>query len=227
VSPAKSRAASKAATKKSAAKTVKPTKAGERGTRVARDSSVKKLTDPLAIRAVAHPVRIALLEALMREGPLTATEAGEIVDESPANCSFHFRTLAKYGFVEEVPGTVGRSRPWRRVAMGESLDLREQDEGFVAAQAFAEVSIERVYAKLRTFLATGHTEPPEWQVGFTNSSLLYLTPSELEDLGVKVREIVDTLYRERTADTSKRPPGSRAVQYAVFGFPLPPTSAGH
>jgi len=64
-------------------------------------------------------------------------------------------------------------------------------------------------------------------MGFTNGSLLYLTPAELEDLGKKVREIVDTLYRERTADISKRPPGSRAVQYAAFGFPLPPTDSGN
>jgi len=202
-------------------------KAAGRGTKVARDSGVKKLTDPMAIRAIAHPVRIALLEALTREGPLTATEAGEIIDESPANCSFHFRTLAKYGFVEEVPGSTGRARPWRRVSLGESLDVRELDDGYVAAQAFTELSVERVFARVRTFLSTSHTEPPEWQVGFANSSLLYLTPDELEDLGVKVREIVDTVYRERTADTSKRPPGSRAVQYAAFGFPLPPTSAGH
>jgi DNA-binding transcriptional ArsR family regulator len=203
-------------------------KPGRRPTRVARDPHVKKLTDPLAIRAVAHPVRLALLEALMREGPLTATEAAELVGESPANCSFHFRTLAKYGFVEEVPGSTGRSRPWRRVAMGESIDLREQGEGEggVAAHALAELSIERVYERLHTYLATGHTEPPEWQVGFTNSSLLYLTPDELEDLGEQVRAIVDAKYRERTADVSKRPPGSRAVQYAAFGFPLPPTSSG-
>jgi predicted ArsR family transcriptional regulator len=202
-------------------------KSSGRDTRVARDSGIKQLTDPKTIRALAHPVRIALLEALMREGPLTATEAAEIVDESPANCSFHFRTLAKYGFVEEAPGGSGRARPWRRVAMGESMDMREQGDGYVAAQAFAEMSVERVFERVRTFFATGWTEPTEWQVGFANSSLLYLTPAELEDLGAKVRELVDTYYRERTEDVSKRPPGSRAVQYAAFGFPLPPTDSGN
>jgi predicted transcriptional regulator len=198
-----------------------------RPTRVARESSIKHLTDPKAMRAVAHPVRIALLEALMREGPLTATEAGEIVDESPANCSFHFRTLAKYGFVEEVPGSTGRSRPWRRVAMGESLDITSRDAGAVEAQALAQMSVDRVYERLRTYFMTEHTEPPEWQVGFSTSSLLYLTPAELHELGVKVREIVDNYYHERTEDVSKRPPGSRAVQYAAFGFPLPPTESGN
>jgi DNA-binding transcriptional ArsR family regulator len=202
-------------------------KAAGRDTRVARDSEVKQLTDPKTIRALAHPVRIALLEALMREGPLTATEAAEIVDESPANCSFHFRTLAKYGFVEEVPGSTGRARPWRRVAMGESLDLGSDSPGLVEAHVLAQLSVDRVYDRLRSYAATEHLEPAEWQVGFANASLLYLTPAELKELSIKVREIVDAVYRERTADVAKRPPGSRAVQYAAFGFPLPPTASGN
>ena len=60
----------------------------------------RKLTDPRAMRAVAHPIRIALLEVLGSEGPLTATEAGELIGESPTTCSFHLRQLAKYGFIE-------------------------------------------------------------------------------------------------------------------------------
>ena len=67
----------------------------------------RRLTDPRAMRAVAHPVRIALLEVLGTEGPLTATQAGEHIGESPTTCSFHLRQLAKYGFIEEVEGVAG------------------------------------------------------------------------------------------------------------------------
>ena len=49
-------------------------------------------------------------------GPLTATEAGELIGETFTTCSFHFRQLAKYGVVEEAGGK-GRSQPvtacWR------------------------------------------------------------------------------------------------------------------
>ena len=72
------------------------------------------LTDPKAIRALAHPLRWGLLEALSHAGTLTATQASEMLGESPANCAFHLRTLAKYGFVEEAGGGRGRERPWRR-----------------------------------------------------------------------------------------------------------------
>ena len=75
----------------------------------------RQLTDPLAMRAMAHPVRLALMQALNDAGTLTATEAAERVGESPSNCSFHLRQLAKYGWVEEAPGGKGRQRPWRAV----------------------------------------------------------------------------------------------------------------
>src|ERR1700733_1448043 len=66
-----------------------------------------KVTDPRAMRALAHPVRIALIELLPHTGTLTATQASELLGESPANCAFHLRTLAKYGFVEEAGGGSG------------------------------------------------------------------------------------------------------------------------
>ena len=78
----------------------------------------RKLTDPRTMRAVAHPVRIALLEVLTAEGPLTATQAGELIGESPTTCSFHLRQLAKYGFIEEAGAGPGRQRPWRLIYTG-------------------------------------------------------------------------------------------------------------
>src|SRR6516164_10072494 len=79
--------------------------------------SVKRMTDPRALRALAHPLRLSLLGMLRTEGPLTATQAGELLGESSASCSFHLRQLAKYGLVEETGGGQGRERPWRATAM--------------------------------------------------------------------------------------------------------------
>jgi len=69
----------------------------------------RELTDPKVMRALTHPVRLALLEVLATEGPLTATEAGELIGESPTTCSFHFRQLKKYGFIEEAGTVLGAS----------------------------------------------------------------------------------------------------------------------
>ena len=56
---------------------------------------VRQLTDSQTLRALTHPVRIALIEALLLGGAMTATEVGERISESPTTCSFHLRQLGE------------------------------------------------------------------------------------------------------------------------------------
>src|SRR6266705_5383862 len=74
-----------------------------------------ELTDPRMMRALAHQGRIAIWTHLALHGPATATECAEIAGLSPSACSYHLRTLAKYGFVDEDQDSAadGRERPWR------------------------------------------------------------------------------------------------------------------
>ena len=69
--------------------------AGRRADGTGPEQDELNLTDPKAMRAMAHPVRMALLELLAVTPTLTATQASEALGESPANCAFHLRTLAK------------------------------------------------------------------------------------------------------------------------------------
>jgi DNA-binding transcriptional ArsR family regulator len=180
------------------------------------------------MRALAHPVRIALLEALAREGPLTATEAAELVDESPANCSFHLRTLAKYGFVEEAEGGKGRSRPWRRVSIGNNFTLDHDDpETTIAAKALEEVFLSRSFERLRRWSATGPGYPTEWRrAAFTSDILTYLTPEELDEVGRALWAVVQP-YRDRSIDKANRPDDAMPVSIAFFGHPVEPTPSGN
>src|ERR1051326_9388103 len=84
---------------------------GERGT----PGNPVELTDPKTRRALAHPARIAIWTHLGMRGSATATECAEIAGLSPSACSYHLRTLAKYGLAEEDPASAadGRERPWR------------------------------------------------------------------------------------------------------------------
>src|SRR5262249_4606376 len=97
---------------------------------------VPEITDPRLFRALSHPVRIALVEELTLHGPMTATEVGERIGESPTTCSFHLRQLAKYGFVEEAGGGKGRARPWRPTAIRHSFGNTPDEP---APQASADV----------------------------------------------------------------------------------------
>jgi DNA-binding transcriptional ArsR family regulator len=113
-------------------------------------TDVRDVSDPRAMRALAHPVRLALLDALGIHGPLTATEAGEAIGESPTTCSFHFRQLAKYGFVEEAGRGAGRRRPWRLAHVGlHFTDVHDDPATATAATALDGVIRERRIGRMR------------------------------------------------------------------------------
>src|SRR3954462_11008054 len=124
----------------------------------------RELTDPKAMRALAHPVRLALLEALTVHDQLTATEAGEIVGESPANASFHLRQLAKYRFVEEAPAGAGRRRPWKRVALGVRFnEVHEDPETAAAARELSRTMRHRYLERAAKGLEENLAQPDEWR----------------------------------------------------------------
>src|ERR1700691_1328473 len=96
-----------------------------------------RLSDPRALRAYAHPPRMALVALLRRDGPQTATQAAAAIGESVASCSFHLRQMAKYGLVELAGGGRGREKPWRATAMFTDVDPADVSDPAVAAAAQA------------------------------------------------------------------------------------------
>jgi DNA-binding transcriptional ArsR family regulator len=188
----------------------------------------RRLTDAKEMRALAHPMRVALLELLARDGPLTATEAGEALGESPANMSFHLRTLAKHGFVEEAPGGTGRQRPWQRVGLATSFELESDDTTTAAAAAaLADHVARRTYDRQQQWAATRSSFPPAWrEASFATTALTYLTPAELHALGEEVVALVHR-FQERITDPATRPADAGPVAISATGFPLPPTARGN
>jgi predicted transcriptional regulator len=192
-----------------------------------------KLTDPKAIRALAHPVRWALLEALGQAGTLTATQASEMLGESPANCAFHLRTLAKYGFVEEAGGGRGRERPWRESHDGMSLEISPDDPPAMhaAVQALNQVWMDRMLSRAQRSL----TSPDAWPkpLGDTLGVAVtreYVTAEEARELYTEIQQAFDRLFRaeDRAAkrrDPHLRPADAIPVEFMLLAYPvlnLPP-----
>ena len=185
------------------------------------------LNDPKAMRALAHPLRWALLEALGHAGTLTATQASEMLGESPANCAFHLRTLAKYGFVEEAGGGKGRERPWRRAFGRMSWNARQGDEQFrLAGQALNQVWLDRVLSRARRSLAA----TTSWPEGFEDdlggsTSMLYVTPDEARELyGELLKTVERTIGQEHRfaerRDPARRPPRAVPVEFVLLAYPV-------
>lgn len=188
---------------------------------------VSELTDPRAIRALAHPLRLALMEELAAAGPLTATEAGRVLGESPAGCSFHLRQLAKYGFVAEAGPGPGRNRPWRLadrvLALQPGTD--SAPEVAVGLSQLSLVMYERALARLRRWWATKGSYPPRWRrAEAAMQTIWWVTPEELEALESEISPLL-LRYRERHADPAKRPPGAAPVEFLAFAYPLRPATS--
>jgi hypothetical protein len=182
--------------------------------------TVTRLTDPRALRAYAHPVRMKLVGLLRTEGPLTATRAAELLGESTGTASFHLRQLAKYGLVEEAGGGTGREKPWRATTTSTAWDaVAENPETAAAGRLLAAVAAEEYFEQLMRWLEASVGEPPEWQdAAWLGDRILYVTADELAELGRKVMEVVD-VYFERQVKPELRPPGSRLVSYLHLAFP--------
>jgi DNA-binding transcriptional ArsR family regulator len=182
----------------------------------------RSVTDPRGLRALAHPTRLALLELLAYEGPLTATEAGEHLGESPASCSFHLRQLAKHGYIEEAGGGSGRQRPWR-VVRGADYTASESDpETALAGAALTQVVEATRQQRLATWQATARNYPPEWQeAAFASYRPTFLTAAELKAMGEAIDKLFEP-FRGRMIGDDPRPKDGLPVALIMHGFPVAP-----
>lgn len=179
-----------------------------------------RVTDPRAIRALAHPLRLDLLELLGGISPATAARCAEVLGVSQASASYHLRQLAKYGYVEEgEPSADGRERPWRLVS-------RRQvpvPEAGPAADELSRVSAEREATKILEWVDRRAQEPPAWRrAAFQIGSTLPMTPDELADVSRQIAAVLAP-YVARVPDTgpTTMPPGGRWIRLFLAGSPYP------
>lgn len=152
-----------------------------------------------------------------------------MVGLSPSACSYHLRTLAQYGFVEEDLSSAadGRQRPWRaRIA---AFSIPDGPAVGRATRLAGEVLDEVVRAQgeeLRERYRERQEEyPPDWrEVLGRVTDVLHVTPDELA--GLRTRLIA--LFGEyRRLDRGSRPNGARGVQVVtdlIAWFPPPPAA---
>jgi hypothetical protein len=166
--------------------------------------------DPLALRALAHPLRWKLLDLLGSELSATATRCAEVLGESVASCSYHLGVLAKYGYIELVPDQPGREKPWRLTSPEQDLSSEGLDEsGAMAAQAAIEVFLDHELARIKDRLRRLDLEPAEWrEASHVNGFSTWLTATELRGIKDQLLEITRG-YSDRYDDPARRPAGAR------------------
>jgi Helix-turn-helix domain len=188
--------------------------------------------DPMKLRALAHPLRWKLIDLIGAEQTATATRCAEVLGESVASCSYHLSILAKYGYIELVPGQTGKEKPWRLTSYEQNLaPAGPETEWALAAEAASGAFLDHELARMKDRLRRRSLEPAEWQDA---SSMLgvstYMTADELEAAAGELSAVV-ARYEGRASDPESRPAGSRLVRlfYATSVEPpavLPKTRPG-
>jgi DNA-binding transcriptional ArsR family regulator len=180
-----------------------------------------QLTDPKMMRALAHQARIAIWMHLGLNGPATATECAEIAGLSPSACSYHLRTLARHGFVEEDRASAadGRERPWRARLL--AFNISEGPGVPAATQMASRLLVENMRAAAEEnrarYMARQSEYPADWQAASGELfSAAHVTPEELQRMREQVIEVMAPYVR---LDPASRPPGTLPVRIMLDLFP--------
>jgi hypothetical protein len=192
--------------------------AGQPGPTVSQDAAVEApglpvsdsapLTDSLAMRALAHPVRVALIELLAVVDTLTATQASELLGESPANCAFHLRTLA-----------------WRSAERHITISTKQDDpRAATAAGVLSLTWLDHWMERARQIFGSSDYLPGWEDATGWSRSAVFLTPEEAADLRGQMRRLLEK-YESRKSNPALRPPGALPVEWTVFAAPVPELAA--
>jgi DNA-binding transcriptional ArsR family regulator len=176
------------------------------------------LTDPRAIKALAHPARLAVIDELFAGRELTATECAQIAGLSPSAMSYHLRALEKWGIVESAAASNdGRERPWRAAGERLTIDSAEPHASAAAESAMATRLLDHARRDLLDWLARDDRDRDGWRdITTLSGGGRWLTDDEAEELAAAFTELLEKYPR---ASTSERPPGARRVRVTFVMVP--------
>ncbi len=188
------------------------------------DEQGPRVLDTAALRAVAHPLRIKILDLLAAHGPQTASTLATLTGESSGSTSYHLRMLARHELVREIEGRGGRERWWERPRGGISFgdeSVRDSPAGRAVLQvAVGEYHRARSQTAFEYFTRLADGEPREWRnASLSMTSSARLTAAQMAELGERLRSVLSEYveaHRDQEGDAL------RAVNVNIDLFPLQP-----
>lgn len=178
------------------------------------------LRDPRAIKALAHPARLAVIEELFAGRKLTATECGEIAGLSASAMSYHLRALEKWGIVRRSESSAdGRERPWQAAGDRLMIDSAEPRASAAGEAMLIARQLDRQRADTLGWISYQDQASPSWyEATVIGSGVFWLSQEEAKRLGEEISAIVARIPR-RSEDEA--PPGARRVRVSHSVVPVP------
>ena len=161
--------------------------------------------DTRAMKAFAHPLRMAMYTYLSDHGAATSTMLAQHLGESTGQTSYHLRQLEKHGLVEEDSGRgTGRERWWKPVSFSIRRAFVEPD-GATSAQLDVLMGhqLQDRFEKLRAWQGYHNDETPEWQdASVDTTSTSQLTSEQARTM---TRELMEVMERHTDAAQQDQP----------------------
>lgn len=187
-------------------------------------SADERTLGPEALKAFAHPLRMAMYAELRNGGPATATMLGRRLGESSGQTSYHLRQLEKHGFVEDDPEhPAGRERWWRAVGFRmDDLDALDDPGSAQAVRAVLQSMIAERAQTLTAWAASLDEVRQDWDVQVFSNVTADLTQDEAAELVERLTAVVEEITeRGRVAKEEGRTDGRRRVRLYLDVLPLP------
>jgi DNA-binding transcriptional ArsR family regulator len=183
--------------------------------------------DPSQLKALAHPVRLKMLEMLRLDGPATSTMVAARLGMNTGTVSYHLRQLARHGFIEDHPGVGTRRDRWWR-ASHESTSI--PSAGVVTAsnadarahQAYNHAVVLTQLARLQESLLERAELPRRWAAVTDDSDwTLWLRPRQARELLHQVHDVLRAAAEAAPRSKDDAPKGSAQYSINLHGFPRP------
>jgi DNA-binding transcriptional ArsR family regulator len=178
------------------------------------------------VRALAHPLRLRMLESLSEGRSATASLLARELGESSGATSYHLRALASAGLiVEDLDRRKGRERWWKRDpdSLGLISSAPAEDPEYNAAVAQLESTmIGRDEEALRRYVhqrQEGEHSDAWRESAFIGGWAVYATRAEVEELS----ELVVRWLRARDKGSGERDPATPLVYVTYRALPQTPT----
>ena len=177
----------------------------------------RRIAQDTELEALAHPLRLELLEHLLGAGPATASACARAVGDTPSNCSYHLRVLARVGLVGEAASEDGRERPWRALITGFDTPADAGEPFTGLERRLRSLETQQEQRLLAEYLARRDEVPRRWREADALSMYsLRLTAAELSDLTARL----DAAIRPYIAATREAAPrGAEPVRLTLHAFP--------
>lgn len=183
-----------------------------------------RVLDGPVLKALAHPLRVQLLDVLSQYGPQTASSMGKRVGESSGATSYHLRQLARHGLVREVENRgSGRERWWERPRGSLTVSTSTAEQDPAVREAARQVNRHFVQGRAEALAAFAASDPSELPAEWVDAAMLSTLNAQLtaEQLQAFTREM-EAILREKLEAYRSEPgtPGARPVQLHFNAFPL-------